>query len=223
MPSVKHYIYIIEHKCIDKLYVYSYRIRNLKIVTFVLVLNFVHYGTHDMRVLIYVCCVQKKLSSLACMHDVMSSNICYRKHICDIYTYLDWWHGIVSRRRFRRLRCWRGRRFRGNFPRRWQEVAPAHWARPVRVQPHVDALDVEQVLARRQLPHHIADLDVLEAHRARLAAACCRRRRHRRRPGLEVGGGGLRGGVSNATLVGERRQRVDGGLRHPEPALLRPP
>jgi len=82
------------------------------------------------------------------------------------------------------------------------------------VQPHVDALDVEQVLARRQLPHHLAALDVLEAHRARLAACRCR-------PGLELEvAAGAGAGVSNkAKLVGERRQRIDRGLGQPEPAL----
>lgn len=64
----------------------------------------------------------------------------------------------------------------------------------MRVQPHVDALHVEQVAARRQLPDHLAGLDLLQAYRAEcessgLAATFCATRGRAR--------------------VRERRQRVD--------------
>ena len=88
---------------------------------------------------------------------------------------LHWWLGFVSRR-FRSLSCGRGRRFGSDFPRRWQEVAPAHWARPVRVQPHVNAPHVEKMHAGRQLPHHLTAAHVLQAHRAHHAARGGRRR-----------------------------------------------
>jgi hypothetical protein len=124
------------------------------------------------------------------------------------HRHLHWWQGFVSRR-FPSVSCRRGSRFGTNPPRWRQEAAPAHGASRVRVQPHVDALDVEQVLARRQLPHHLASLDVLEAHGAHLAA--------RLRPGLEVAG------ASKANkLVGEGRQRIDRGLRQAAEPAPRP-
>ena len=51
-----------------------------------------------------------------------------------------------------------------------RELAAAERAGPVRAQPHVDAVDVEDVPARGELPHHLAGPHVLEAHRAQHAA-----------------------------------------------------
>jgi hypothetical protein len=100
---------------------------------------------------------------------------------------------VGCRFRFRRLSS-----FARNLLRR-REVAPAHRARPVRVQPHVDALGVEQVPARRQPPHHVAGLHVLQADGAHVGV-----------PSLRVGA---------FALVCERRQCAERDLRQPEPAL----
>jgi hypothetical protein len=75
------------------------------------------------------------------------------------------------------------------------DVAPAERARPVRVEPHVDAADVEQVPARRQLPHHLAGLHVLQAHGAQRAP-----------PGLAAPAAAAALRVGH---VGERRQDID--------------
>ncbi|BAS77891.1 Os02g0248300, partial [Oryza sativa Japonica Group] len=86
--------------------------------------------------------------------------------------------------------------------RRRRDVAPAERARGVRVQPHVDAAHVEQVPARRQLPHHLAGLDVLQAHRAQRAP-----------PRLASAAAAV---VGRRARVRERRERVD--RRADEPA-----
>jgi hypothetical protein len=73
----------------------------------------------------------------------------------------------------------------------------------VRVEPHVDALHVEQVPARRQLPHHLAGLDVLQAHGAQRAP-----------PGLAAAAAALRA-TRGGARVGERRQRFDRRVHQP--------
>lgn len=67
----------------------------------------------------------------------------------------------------------------------------------MRVQPHVDALHVEQVAARRQLPDHLAGLDLLQAYRAECESS-----------GLAATFRATRG----RARVRERRQRVDGRI-----------
>ncbi|PUZ60420.1 hypothetical protein GQ55_4G124400 [Panicum hallii var. hallii] len=76
------------------------------------------------------------------------------------------------------------------------EVAAAERAGPVRAQPGVDAVGVEEVVARGELPHHLAGAHVLQAHRAQQHGAAALRR------------GGQR-------LVRERRQQADGLVRQP--------
>ncbi|BAS98123.1 Os06g0539801, partial [Oryza sativa Japonica Group] len=83
-----------------------------------------------------------------------------------------------QRLRRRRLIC-RRRRSAAAVPRRRLDLRPAERARGVRGQPHVDALHVVQVLARRQPPHRLAALHRAEAHRALAAAAVPRRPRVR--------------------------------------------
>ncbi len=68
----------------------------------------------------------------------------------------------LRRRRLTRRR----RRSAAVVPRRRLDLRPAERARGVRGQPHVDALHVVQVLARRQPPHHLAAPHRSEAHRA---------------------------------------------------------
>ncbi|WVZ77128.1 hypothetical protein U9M48_025028 [Paspalum notatum var. saurae] len=109
--------------------------------------------------------------------------------------------GILPRRLRGGRRC-HGRGFRGAPPRR--EVAPAQRARGVRVQPHVDAVPVEQVPARRQPPHRLAAPHVLQAHRAQRAAAA---------PVLAAAPAGVGG---SRTLVSERWRHV-GRRRANEP------
>ena len=69
----------------------------------------------------------------------------------------------------------------------------------MRVQPHVDAVLVEQVPTRRQPPHRLAALHVLQAHRAQA-----------QRAGPGLAGAAL--GVDGGALVRERRrhEHVDG-------------
>ena len=83
-----------------------------------------------------------------------------------------------QRLRRRRLIC-RRRRSAAAVPRRRLDLRPVERARGVRGQPHVDALHVVQVLARRQPPHRLAALHRAEAHRALAAAAVPRRPRVR--------------------------------------------
>lgn len=79
------------------------------------------------------------------------------------------------------------------------DVRPAHRARRVRVEPHVDTAGVERVRARRQPPRRLPDFQPLEAHSA-----------------LRLHGLAERG---RRCLVWERRRdRGDGGCREPAEA-----
>ncbi|KAF2944008.1 hypothetical protein DAI22_02g107900 [Oryza sativa Japonica Group] len=90
-------------------------------------------------------------------------------------------------------------------------AGPAERTRGVGVEPHVDASDVEQVLARRQLPHRLPFLHDAQAHRALrppTAAAA---------PAAAAVAAGRRLGPL-FSAVHERRQRGDGGRAEPAAA-----
>jgi hypothetical protein len=75
----------------------------------------------------------------------------------------------TDNRRYARLHWQLRRRLRrpSSLPVDWRmDVRPAQRARGVRIQPHVDALDVVQVLARGKPPHLLAGLQRADAHRA---------------------------------------------------------